>query len=388
MGQRYTNEFRVNWLNNLSAYEPETAPHPAIYSNDTCRGRPLYSYAKAAGVTLGSGRKVACYHRSPKVDFSLPYGCCVGAAQTFGRWVWFPYPMQLNDLAKEIQVANLGYGAATAAFFHGIPEYIDLINGAQFVVVQVMSARCSTSQFQVVYGDRGRDLRTGERTKYDSFVRAAWESGEALQTSLELKERYLAEMLSLLAAIKVPKILVWISMRPPPAVLDSLSSSSIPPHLVDLSCVSRLRQEVTDYVEVTASPMHFRNYYASQYVHDIAAQRIMECLIRHELVRPKHQSELDLPQRSFRRGHVGRLTAVSSMWLLSRENRAKSDRIGHTPRRIPSSAFPSCDVPVFPNILPKRIHTNPSAHFWCIFCEIFKASSERCRAFFRSPNSK
>src|SRR5262245_46671040 len=73
------------------------------------------------------------------------YFVCLGAAQTFGRFCTKPYPSILSDRLG-IPVLNISHGGAGPSFFCGNNErLLSYLNGALFVVLQVMSGRSESN---------------------------------------------------------------------------------------------------------------------------------------------------------------------------------------------------------------------------------------------------
>src|SRR5438477_4742612 len=68
------------------------------------------------------------------------YGVAIGAAQTFGRFVAEPWPLLLARQLG-VPVLNLGISGAGPSLFLLHPGLVEIAMRAQFVIVQVMSAR-------------------------------------------------------------------------------------------------------------------------------------------------------------------------------------------------------------------------------------------------------
>jgi hypothetical protein len=154
------------------------------------------------------------------IDASKPYGVAIGAAQTFGRYVAEPFP-ELVASQNNIQMLNLGFAGAGPSFFLRRPELLRWINGAEFVVVQAMSAR-NLSNF-VFETCENQDVVRKRGTKGTMFVEYAYrafllESEPSLAIAVRAANRaqWLREMVELFKRISVPRrCLLWFSRRKP-----------------------------------------------------------------------------------------------------------------------------------------------------------------------------
>jgi hypothetical protein len=193
--------------------------------------------------------------RGPPVR-SDSYIACLGAAQTFGRFVPLPFPRLIaGDLA--IETLNLGRGGVGPAFPLSSPELMNYANRARAVIVQVFSGRSqSSSRFRLSgFGVTGVNLITGMESSVDEFFTWALENDSQLarEIVIETREAYLRNMERLLDLIRPPKILLWFSVREP----DYQESYEMPlprlfgdfPHLVNRPMVDRLRTRCDIYVE-------------------------------------------------------------------------------------------------------------------------------------------
>jgi hypothetical protein len=198
---------------------------------------------------------VAGTFRGPPIR-GREYIACVGAAQTFGRFVEAPYPRLLSH-ALGIETLNLGRGGAGPTFPLSSPGLTEYINRARMVIVQFFSGRSqSNSLFRIArHGMRGINLGDGSESSADDFYR--WLLGQEEQTArrivAETRENYVASMTRLLKAIKPPKILLWFSVREPAyqeqwqLPLQRLWGEF--PQLVNQPMVDQLRGHCDAYVE-------------------------------------------------------------------------------------------------------------------------------------------
>jgi hypothetical protein len=198
---------------------------------------------------------VVGFFRGPSVR-SDTYIACIGAAQTFGRFVPAPFPALLSRLLG-IEALNLGRGGAGPTYHGSSPQLLHYINRAQLVIVQVFSARSlSNSLFRTSgHGMMGVNLTDGTPASASQFY--TWLMGQgtelAQQVVAETRERYVAAVTTLLEAIRPPKILFWLSVRSP--VYQEIWELPVArlwgefPHLVNQGMVERLRGCCDAYVE-------------------------------------------------------------------------------------------------------------------------------------------
>ncbi|MGA2213711.1 MAG: DUF6473 family protein [Bryobacteraceae bacterium] len=193
--------------------------------------------------------------RGPPIQGS-EYVACVGAAQTFGRFVQAPFPTLISR-ALAIEALNLGRGGAGPDFYLDNPRLMASINGAQVVIVQVFSGRSQSNSLFSTIGQRTRGInRTdGRELSADQFY--TWllsqDRGLAQQILAETRENYLSAMTRLLDAIQPPKALLWFSVRRP----EYQERWELPlarlwgafPHFVNREMVNELRNHADVYVE-------------------------------------------------------------------------------------------------------------------------------------------
>jgi hypothetical protein len=193
--------------------------------------------------------------RGPPTD-SDEYIACLGAAQTFGRFVQKPFP-KLISRGLGIDVLNLGRGGAGPTFPLSNPKLMEYINRARIVIVQVLSGRSqSNSLFHTVgHGMYGVNLVDGRELSADQFYTWLLSQDEQLARKIvaETRENYVLAMTALLDAIKPPKILFWFSVRRPEyqerweLPLERLWGEF--PQFVNQTMLDRLRSHCDSYVE-------------------------------------------------------------------------------------------------------------------------------------------
>lgn len=157
--------------------------------------------------------------RGPVPDLGKPYFVCVGAAQMFGRFCKDPIPDLLSQ-AIGLPVLNLGISGSGPSMFLE-PSFLEVINGAQFAVVQVMSGRSeSNSEFDnsASGGARGLRLSDGKKMLFDEFLAEKLaQSGrdDVVRIIEETRQNWVRHYRELLSAIRVPTVLHWFSTITP-----------------------------------------------------------------------------------------------------------------------------------------------------------------------------
>jgi hypothetical protein len=199
------------------------------------------------------------YFRGPPVR-GEEYVACVGAAQTFGRFVQRPFPHLLSR-ALEMEALNLGRGGAGPTYPLADPILLRYINRARLVVVQVLSGRSqSNSVFHTInHGMVGTNVLNG--CKMDAGEFYTWllqqDRSFAQRIVAETREIYVSAMTELLAAIKPPKILLWFSTRTPEYEeqweLPAWRLMGAFPQLVNRTMIEQLRGHAEAYVECVST---------------------------------------------------------------------------------------------------------------------------------------
>lgn len=172
----------------------------------------------------------------PMLHPGQDYFVCLGAAQTFGCFCDEPFPALLAQRLG-LPAVNLGYGGAGPRFYNRHPELLELINGARFVIVQVMSAR---SEDNSVFESGGLeyliDRASGQRiSAADGYGRLLSQADQhlplpapmrrALRTFRgphsvkrvldETRENWIESYRTLFSNLRVPSCLFWFSQRTP-----------------------------------------------------------------------------------------------------------------------------------------------------------------------------
>lgn len=183
------------------------------------------------------------------------YFVCLGAAQTFGRFCPRPFPSILAERLR-IPAVNISHGGAGPAFFDNNETLLSYLNGARFVILQVMSGRSeSNSLFESdgvgFYRRRsdgqslGCDQAFAELLKTQSMPKVLAVVEETRQSWIESYRR-------LTVKIRVPKVLFWFATRVPdyaPSVKNVSGLFGAFPQLVNGRMVKDVGRQCDHYVE-------------------------------------------------------------------------------------------------------------------------------------------
>lgn len=172
-------------------------------------------------------------YRGPEPDLSRPYVACVGAAQTFGRYVERPFPSLLADELK-MPVANFGAASAGPGFFLRDAAVIEAASSAALCVVQVMSARSLSNRLFKVQLSRNAQIEAVSKSLEALFPHIDFETftyahnmlnqiadedpDKFVAVEAELKAAWVARTRVLLQSIQTRRVLFWFSERNPDEV--------------------------------------------------------------------------------------------------------------------------------------------------------------------------
>ena len=202
------------------------------------------------------------------------YGVCLGAASTFGRFVNQPYPRLLQTHLK-LPVINLGYGGAQPSLYLEDKGLLEIVNNAEFAVIEVMSARGYPNS---IFDNRDHHSAFLKRRDisdepfdfsdnvYRNWLRRNSDNGRPKEVLFETRQAYMTAFSNLLSAIRPPKILFWFSQRRPAYSLDLRTLRGFMgkfPHFVDETMVNDLRKQCDTYVEVVSTkglPQTLKHY--------------------------------------------------------------------------------------------------------------------------------
>ena len=192
---------------------------------------------------------------APSSIFPGKYATCVGAAQTFGCYAEQPFPTLLSS-DTGLPILNFGVAGAGPSFFTDKPAFIKYINEGRFAIVQIMSARSvSNSQFISSGGETLQRRSDGVRKNASQLYQELLDTRDKALIKKVVEESraaWVEGMIGLLDTIKVPTILLWVSMRRPaywPRYRKSASLFGTFPQLVNKPMVETVRQHADVYVQ-------------------------------------------------------------------------------------------------------------------------------------------
>lgn len=259
--------------------------------------------------------------RGPKPDSLVDgeYITCIGAAQTFGCYVENTY-VQLVGKETSCQMLNFGVSGAGPGFFLARPTIIEKINSSKLAVIQIMSGRSVANS---LFDTDSKEMLT---RRIDGAVKGAApmyadllaEGNNRLISSVlhETRNNWVAQYLELLESITAPKLLLWISVRPPEysARLDNVHDFFGDfPQLVNREMVELIRMGADGYIECVSSEglpqklysrhtgkrtaiqkrqdlggtrKAFNDYYPSPEMHMLAAKMVLACIDSNGELRP------------------------------------------------------------------------------------------------------
>lgn len=249
------------------------------------------------------------FFRGPKPDLSAPYIACLGAAQTFGRYVETPFPAHLaQSLGRN--VANFGSGGVGPGFFLRDSMVLEAASNAELCIIQVMSARSLSNRLFKVQPKRNAQLKAVSKALEELFPHVDFETFTYAHNMLnqiaendperfidveqELKTAWIARMRLLLDSIHTKKIVFWFSERAPeeeagprlqkpmlkyPQFVDADMLAAIAPHAdAVVRCVTSVGLPQALLVDGEAvlktpygAPVRENRYYPSPEMHEAAA---------------------------------------------------------------------------------------------------------------------
>ncbi len=242
----------------------------------------------------------------PKEYHPGEYICCLGAAQTYGRFVRKPFPALLRERIG-LDVANLGLPGSGPQAFLDRPKLLGFVNQSRLAVVQVLSARSASNRYFASRGfSNGQRRSDGETISamqaFDEIFEAC--SSDEIEAIVEETQRdWMDGFRALLDEIAVPTLLLFFGDRPAERTLDFSTRGRLfgsYPQLVTSAMVDTLARESDRFVEVVSnrgmpqvvlggdgSPAEVRvagrlvnenRYYPSPEMHEDAAELLVPAL--------------------------------------------------------------------------------------------------------------
>jgi hypothetical protein len=203
------------------------------------------------------------HFRGPRMALEeRKYIAFVGAAQTFGTFCRHPFP----DLVVErtgLAGLNLGIGGAGPHRFLQDPVLMKFINGSRLAIVQVLSGRSAPNS--LIRSPQGTNsaVRLDRPTDPPRWSEYIWQEllnelprDRLLDLIAETRDQWATSMRELLSAITVPKILLWMSSRPPDYTprFDSVwSLLGEFPQFVDRAALQKIIPLADSFVDATCS---------------------------------------------------------------------------------------------------------------------------------------
>ncbi len=250
--------------------------------------------------------------RGPAPDLSRPYVACLGAAQTFGRYVQAPYPTLISR-ALGIEVANFGAGGAGPGLFLRDSALVEAASNAKVCIIQVMSARSLSNRLFRVKVNRNAQIDAVSKAleelfphvDFDTFTyahnmlnkMAETDPDKFLDVEEEMRAAWTARTRTLLQSIDAPKVLFWFSERSPEEQVDEDTGQPELkyPQFVDREMIEAVSPFADAYVECVSSaglpqslmvrgepvlqtpygaPVTENRYYPSPEMHALAARML------------------------------------------------------------------------------------------------------------------
>lgn len=187
------------------------------------------------------------------------YFVCLGAAQTFGRFCARPFPSIVAERLG-MPVLNISHGGAGPAFFDNNETLLSYLNGARFVVLQVMSGRSeSNSLFESdgvgFYRRRSDGQLLGCDQAFAELLKTQAKA-KVMAVVEETRQSWVESYRRLTAKVRPPKILFWLATRGPDYSQSVKNLSGLFgafPQLVNGMMVKGVRAQCDHYVECVST---------------------------------------------------------------------------------------------------------------------------------------
>jgi len=199
--------------------------------------------------------------RGPRRSLERPYIVFLGGNETYGKFIPDPFP----DLVEEevgYGAVNLGIPNAGPDVYLKEPSLIELAQGAEAVVVQVLGAGNLSNRYYKVHPRRNdrfvgptpllralyRDVDFTEITFTRHLLATLYDhSPEKFQTVAEdLRATWHRQMEALLSQLPERTVLLWLSDQPPPS---RVMGPGHDPVLIDAETLASVRPMVRTYIE-------------------------------------------------------------------------------------------------------------------------------------------
>ncbi len=203
----------------------------------------------------GAGRPF----RGPRADLKAADAiACIGAAQTFGRFVADPYPAQLARLTGR-PVWNFGLSGAGPGIYLDTPWLIETLARADTIIVQAMSARSISAGLFEAQANQGvlREVAGPDAGRvflaHEAYGRLRERDGPTAHLAQveAVRARWVELKKKLYDRLPGRKILLWLSERTPGAAEDyDASPVGTFPHFVTAQMIGALKAHGYEAIEV------------------------------------------------------------------------------------------------------------------------------------------
>ncbi|SLN50135.1 hypothetical protein PEL8287_02610 [Roseovarius litorisediminis] len=206
--------------------------------------------------------------RGPRRRLSGRYAVFLGSTETYGKFIWRPFPA-LIEKATGVTCVNLGFPNAGVDVFLNDPMVLGAARRAFVTVVQVPCAQNMTNRFYAVHPRRNDrfveatgllrsvfcdvDFTEFHFTRHMLGHLQRVSPGRFAMVREELQRVWVERMRLLLGRIDGPVMLLWFSNRRPGEDANGADLAHEPAY-VTRQMLNKLSEMVTQTVEVVASP--------------------------------------------------------------------------------------------------------------------------------------
>lgn len=210
-------------------------------------------------------------------DLDEDYIVAIGAAQTFGRGVQYPY-CTLVGATLGVPCLNLGVGGVGPRFYSSNPHLMQIINNSKLCIINIMSPRSVDLPGFEPTGSCVYKLDDNSTVFWSSFVKHMKQKrgmDEKLLTAA-LVDQYLRDFTELADDIKAPALFANFSAKG----LDMDYDNIIFPQYLTKNTVDKIKKMFSMYAEDTRSEnksaVRGLEYYLSQLAHLRISVKIAE----------------------------------------------------------------------------------------------------------------
>jgi len=201
--------------------------------------------------------------RGPRRRLGGDYVAFFGGIETYGKFIELPFPT-LTEHETGMRSVNFGCANLGVDAYLADKALIDIASNAKIAVIQIMGAQNMSNRFYAVHSRRNdRFLRASSLLKnlYSdvdftefSFTRhllsalARVDETKFATVSKELKEAWIARMVTLLDQLNCKVILLWLADHEPGA-----GSFESEPMFIDRPMIDKLAPKVSRVVEIVST---------------------------------------------------------------------------------------------------------------------------------------